>query len=259
MRASKSPRRRAIVTGATGGIGRCIAETLAAGGADVLLVGRDQASLAAVGEAIQARGGRATWCAVDLVTEGAAEAVVQAALDKMQGVDILVNCASATLAGDFFDVTDAQWSLGFEVKVFGAIRLCRAAWPHLRKSNGSIVNIGGIGARTPRPGYVMSGALSAALMAITKALADRGISDGVQVNLINPGSIRTPRIEATFGGSKDPAVRDAALQKRARGFGATRLGEPQDIADMVGFVVSPSGDFLQGSMIDMDGGATKGI
>ncbi len=259
MAEAKYPRRRAIVTGASGGIGRAIADALAASGAKVLLVARDEAGLKRAAEEIRAAGGQAAWVSADLSQEGSEAAIVEAALSEMGGIDTLVNCASLTLSVDFFTLTDAQWKAGFDVKVFGAIRLCRAAWPHLRETQGSIVNIGGVGARTPKVDYEMSAALSAALMAVTKALASRGVEDGVQVNLIHPGSIRTPRIEAMFGGSDDPVARAEALKARARSFGANRLGEPEDIANLVAYVVSPAGDFFQGSMIDMDGGFTRGI
>ena len=200
---------------------------------------------------------------IDITGQDSAARIVDLACDRLGGIDILVNCASATRNDDFFELTDAQWTAGFETKLFAAIRLMREAWPHLSKSGGSIVNIGGIGARTPKARGVMTGALSASLMAVTKALSERGLDDGVQVNLINPGIVRTPRIETMFAadaaGEPEQEPSGARLDVTARMLGARRLGEPEDIAALVAFIVSPAGDYLHGAMIDMDGGMTRGL
>jgi len=249
-------RRHAVVTGASSGIGAAIARQLAADGAAVLLVARSVDGLAAVAADIRGAGGTAHCCAVDLAMRDSAQVVVEAALAAMGAIDILVNCASLTHNADFFEVTDDQWEEAFAVKVFAAIRLCRTAWPALRESGGSIVNIAGIGARTPRPFSAVTSGTSSSLLAITKLLADAGVSDGVQVNAINPGMIRTPRIERTMGGGEGGAD---VLNERARAAGAKRVGTPEDVAAMLAYIVSPAGDLLQGAIIDLDGGTTKGL
>lgn len=256
----KSPlRRRAIVTGASSGIGEAIARRLAADGAQVLLVARSPERLQAVAEAIRAKGGVAHPCAVDLASANAAERVVSAAKVAMGGIDLLVNCASLTHNADFFTVTDEQWDDAFAVKVMAAIRLCRTAWPELRAHGGSIVNIGGIGARTPKPFSAVTAATSSSLLAITKLLADAGVADGVQVNAINPGVIRTPRIERTLGQGDAADAIAASLDSLAQSLGSRRAGTPEDVAELVAYIVSPAGDLLQGAIIDLDGGATKGM
>ncbi len=253
---SRIRRTRAVVTGASSGIGEAIARRLAADGAHVLLVSRDDDALRSVCASIIANGGKASHLAIDIADRNSGEAVISKASDALGGLDILVNCASATRHEDFFTLTDDQWLKGFEVKVFAAIRLCRSAWPLLAKSGGSIVNIGGIGARTPNGDSPMTGALSSSLLAITKGLADRGVRDGVQVNAINPGIVATPRLLAKYQGAADPSE---AIHERARSRGARRAGRPQDVAAMVAYVVSAEGEMLQGALIDLDGGATKGI
>jgi len=247
-------RRHAVVTGASSGICAAIARQLAADGAAVLLVARSVDGLAAVAADIRGAGGTAHCCAVDLAMRDSAQVVVETALAAMGAIDILVNCASLTHNADFFEVTDDQWEEAFAVKVFAAIRLCRTAWPALRESGGSIVNIAGIGARTPRPFSAVTSGTSSSLLAITKLLAAAGVSDGVQVNAINPGMIRTPRIERTMGGGGADV-----LNERARAAGAKRVGTPEDVAAMVAYIVSPAGDLLQGAIIDLDGGTTKGL
>lgn len=248
-------RRWAVVTGAGVGIGRAIAIRLAAEGTAVLLVGRGEPALASVRADIRAAGCDAACLAIDITSPGASDKIVSEAVKVMGGLDILVNCASATHNSDFFDLTDEQWLRGFEVKVHASIRLSRTAWPILRESAGSLVNICGVGARTPRADNAMTAALSGSLIAITKALAERGIVEGVQVNAVNPGITRTPRIQSRFEGDAG----DAALDKLVRCAGATRIGEPEDIANLVAYIVSPAGSFLQGATIDIDGGLTRGI
>jgi len=154
-------------------------------------------------------------------------------------------------------LTDDDWADGFALKFFGAVRLTRAAWPHLKQQSGSVINIAGVGGRTPGPQFAIGGSVNAALLSFTKALADVGVRDGVQVNAINPGSIRTERLAkrlAAMGGDPEEAARSLVREANV-----TRLGEPEDIANLVSFVVSPAGRLLQGSLIDMDGGQTKTI
>jgi NAD(P)-dependent dehydrogenase (short-subunit alcohol dehydrogenase family) len=251
--------RSAIVTGASLGIGRAIALRLATDGFRVMLVGRDEATLQQVCDEIHGNAGVAEPNVAALEDRSAAEAIVARTLDRFGRLDILVNCASATVNDDVFVLTDDQWTMGFEVKVFGALRLCRAAWPALRQSGGSVINIGGIGARTPRANDAMTGALSAALMAISKSLAERGIADGVQVNMINPGFIRTPRSEGLLKRYHSTDDVEEAVRKGAANLGATRPGRPEDVAALVAFMLSDEGSYLQGAIIDLDGGATRGL
>jgi NAD(P)-dependent dehydrogenase (short-subunit alcohol dehydrogenase family) len=251
----------AIVTGANRGIGRAIATRLAGEGAQVVLCARDRNLLDQAVKEIEAAAGRAAACDVDLRVMDAAGRVVKFAIETFGRIDILVNNAGATKRGDFLELTDEDWADGFALKFFGAMRLTRAAWPHLKKQAGAVLNISGVGGRMPGPLFTIGGSVNAALLSFTKAMADIGIRDGVQVNAVNPGSIRTERyrrmLEAT---AKDQGVDvQTAERKLIESARTTRVGEPEDIASLVAFTVSPEGRFLQGALIDMDGGATKVI
>ena len=149
-------------------------------------------------------------------------------------------------------VTDADFADGFALKYFGAVRLTRAAWPHLKAASGSVLFISGVGGRTPGAQFTIGGSVNAALLSFTKALAELGVRDGVQVNAINPGTIRTERMKARLKSPEDEAafIRDSKV---------TRIGETRDIAALATFLVSDEGRFLHGSLIDADGGATKTI
>jgi len=251
----------AIVTGASRGIGRAIAGRLAAEGARVVLCARDAALLKQTVEEIERMGGMAKAIPTDLRAAAAAPRVVDFAQAGYGQIDLLVNNAGATKRGEFFDLTEEDWADGFALKFFGAVRLTRAAWPHLKSSGGSVVNISGVGGRMPGPQFTIGGSVNAALLSFTKAMAEVGIRDGVQVNVVNPGSIRTDRYRRMLEASAaQQGIEPAEAEKRIiEGHKITRIGEPEDIAALVAFVASPEGRLLQGALIDMDGGATKVI
>jgi len=250
-----------IVTGASRGIGRAIAKRFAEEGSRVILTARDQGLLdQAVGE-IGAAGGTASAIALDLREPESARRVVEFAVSHYGGVDIVVNNAGATKRGKFLQLTDAEFADGFALKYFGAMRVARAAWPHLKASGGSLLFISGSGGRTPGAEFTIGGSVNAALLSLTKALAEQGIDDGVQVNCINPGSIRTARYTVRLDAlAKELGVAPAAAEADfVREHRITRIGEVEDIAALAAFMVAPEGRLLQGALIDMDAGSTKTI
>ncbi len=251
----------AIVTGASRGIGKAIALRLAAEGAQVVLCARDGNLLEQVAAEIERAGGRALALAVDLREMDAAKRVLEFSIGNYARIDIVLNNAGATKRGEFLELTDEDWADGFGLKFFGAMRLTREAWPHLKKQAGSVVNISGVGGRMPGPQFTIGGSVNAALLSFTKAMADVGIRDGVQVNAVNPGSIRTDRFRRMLetNAAQQGIDLETAERKLIESARTTRIGEPEDIAALVAFVVSPEGRFLQGALIDMDGGATKVI
>jgi len=251
----------AIVTGASRGIGRAIACRLAGEGARLVLCARDANLLQQAVKEIEGQGGHAAAFAADLREPDAAARVVDFTIQTYAQLDIVVNNAGATKRAEFFDPTDEDWADGFALKFFGAMRLTRAAWPHLKARAGSVLNISGVGGRMPGAQFTIGGSVNAALLSFTKAMADVGIRDGVQVNCVNPGAIRTDRFRRMLENiaaqqGVDTATAERKLVENNR---TTRIGEPEEIAALVAFVVSPEGRFLQGALIDMDGGATKVI
>jgi NAD(P)-dependent dehydrogenase (short-subunit alcohol dehydrogenase family) len=251
----------ALVTGASKGIGRGIALRLAQEGASVALIARTQEALQSAVHEIESGGGKAAAIGLDLREPDAAAKAVAFAVEKFGGLDILVNNAGATKRGEFLELTDADWLDGFALKFFGAVRTTRAAWPHLKASRGSVVNISGVGGRTPGAEFAIGGSVNAAMITFTKALADVGVRDKVQVNAINPGLIRTDRLQRRL----EELVRTEGIpmekaEERIVAMSNTmRIGEVSDIAALVAFIVSPEGSLLQGSIIDMDAGSTKTV
>jgi NAD(P)-dependent dehydrogenase (short-subunit alcohol dehydrogenase family) len=250
-----------IVTGGSRGIGRAIALRLAREGGKLVLAARDPTALAKVVAEIESTGGMATSFAADLRAPDTPAALVDAALKAYGAIDVLVNNAGATRRGDFLTLTETDWMDGFALKFFGSVRLTRAAWPHLKQRHGSVLNIIGIGGRTPGAEFTIGGSVNGACMSFTKGLADIGIRDGVQVNAINPGSVRTDRLRilldseaAQHGGDVD-----AAIEQLVRKANIVRLGEPEDVANLAAFILSQQSRLLQGALIDLDGGQTKTV
>ncbi len=249
----------AIATGASRGIGRAIAVRLAKEGAKTVLCARSADALQAAVKEIESDGGAAATIALDLRLPESPAQLADFAVRHFGGIDIVVNNAGATKRDAFLNLTDDDWLDGFALKFFGAVRLTRAAWPRLKASRGSVINISGAGGRTPGAEFAIGGSVNAAMQSFTKAMAELGIADGVQVNVINPGSIRTGRLQKRLDAlaAESGTNLAAAEQKMIAATKTTRIGEPEDIAALVAFIAGPEGRFLQGSMIDMDGGATK--
>jgi 3-oxoacyl-[acyl-carrier protein] reductase len=249
----------ALVTGSSRGIGRSIAETLAAEGCHLVLTGQNEKALAEVAEKIAAAGGKSIVHRADLRQAEAPAALVAAAQHAFDRLDILVNNAGATKRGAFPTLSDADFQDGFALKYFAHVRLARAAWPLLRESRGSLVTIAGIGGREPTADFTIGSSVNAACLAFTKALADLGKSDGVQVNAVNPGHVDTDRLQHRLAAvMREHGLDAAAARERYRQtLGITRLGATSDVAGLVAFLVSPHGRWLHGATIDIDGGQLK--
>ena len=250
-----------IVTGGSRGIGRAIARRLASDGGKVVIAARDPSTLESTAKEIVGAGGEATAVSMDLRSPDAPAMLAKTALDTYGAIDIVVNNAGATKRGDFQELTDEDWSDGFALKFFAAVRLVRAAWPHLKARRGAVLNIIGVGGRTPGAEFTIGGSVNGAFMTFTKALADVGIRDGVRVNAINPGYIRTDRLSGWLEAAarKQGVSFEAAIDDMVRRTNTVRLGAPEDVANLAAFALSPEGSFLHGALLDLDGGMTKAV
>lgn len=253
--------RGAVVTGASQGLGAAIAKALAREGAAVCLVARNEARLHEVATVIRDEGGTAHVCPADLTSRDEIARVAGQCVSLLSTLDALVNCAGATKRGDFFDLTDNDWADGYGLKFQAAVRLSRALWPSLKTSQGSIVNIAGLGGRMPEGDFTIGGSVNAALLNFTKALSQVGIRDGVRVNAINPGFIETGRLKNSLAAAAlrdggTPA--DAAARLLAK-LGVVRFGTAEEVAALTIFVLSPVASYLNGAAIDFDGGARRSI
>jgi 3-oxoacyl-[acyl-carrier protein] reductase len=246
----------ALITGSSRGIGRAIAETLAAEGCGIMLTGRDPAALEESARAIAALGGTSRSAVAELREDGAPAALIEAVKRGFGRLDILVNNAGATKRGDFLALTDADWQDGFALKFFAHMRLVRAAWPLLKAAGGAILAIGGNGAAKPTADFTIGSSVNASVAAFHKALADIGKRDGIQVNTIHPGHVDTDRMRRQMRVRMETSGLDMAAQIEAyrRELNVPRLGLPGDVAALAAFVLSPRGRWLHGATVIMDGG-----
>jgi NAD(P)-dependent dehydrogenase (short-subunit alcohol dehydrogenase family) len=251
----------AIVTGASQGIGQATAIRLARDFGAMVLVARTKVKLEETANAVRDAGAKALVIDIDLAEPTAAKKVIDLTLENFGRVDALLNIAGAVPQIDVFDMTDAQWDAGMALKLHGARRLTIEAWSALKASQGAVVLISGNSAAFPKAPYAAVGTINAAIVALAKAFSDRGIADGVQVNSVLPGAVMTGRRRsylAHWAPLHDMSVEDATA-KFPRDAGIARYGRPDEIADLMAFLVAPGSRWLTGSSIRMDGGELKSI
>ena len=251
----------AIVTGASQGIGRATALRLARDFSLVVLVARDKENLEITAADIRSLGAEAMIFDLDLRDPQSAQIVIKGTLARFGRIDALLNIAGAVGQIDLFEMTDAQWDDGMALKFHGARRLTMRAWDALRASNGSVVLMSGSTAFDPKPGYAAVATINAAINALAKAFAEQGIKDGVQVNSVSPGVVMTGRRQAFFE-KWAPAHNltvEEAIKKFPEQAGITRLGKPEEVADLMRYLVSPAARWMTGASVRIDGGEIKGI
>ncbi len=251
----------AIVTGASQGIGRSTAIRLARDFRSIVLAARNASTLAEVAETVKAVGAEPLVCDLDLSKVESAETLVNKTLDRFGRIDALLNIAGAVPQIDLFEMTDEQWQAGTELKLHGARRLTILAWEGLKKSKGSVVFMSGSAALDPKPAFAAVAAVNAAITALAKAFAEQGIKDGVQVNSIIPGPVMTAR-RRSFMEKWAPAHNmsvEEAMNQFPEKVEISRYGQPEEIADLLAFMVSPAAKWMTGTSVRMDGGEIKGI
>jgi NAD(P)-dependent dehydrogenase (short-subunit alcohol dehydrogenase family) len=251
----------AIVTGASQGIGRSTAIRLARDFSALVLVARSRANLEETAGAVKAAGAQALVVDADLATPAVAQAVVDQTLAAYGRIDALLNIAGAVPQVDLFDMTDEQWDDGLALKLHGARRLTIAAWPALKAAKGSVVLMSGNSALFPKAPYAAVGTINAAIVALAKAFSDRGIADGVQVNSVLPGPVMTGRRRSYL--KHWAPLHNMTAEEATANFpgeaGIARYGEPEEIAELMAFLVSPGAKWMTGSTLRMDGGEVKSI
>jgi len=245
--------RCALITGATKGIGRACAERLAQEGCHLHLAARSEADLSATAADIRAiHGVQVGIHACDLTKSDQLNDLFAACPE----VDILVNNAGAIPAGSIMTIDEETWRTVWDLKVFGYINLSRLAFSAMsERQKGVIINVIGAAGDKPAFDYIAGSAGNASLMAMTKALGATSCKQGVRVVAINPGLIKTGRLETLARAKAKDLLGDAERWQETldKDFPP---GEPEHIADMVAFLASDRSGYTTGTVITIDGGAS---
>ena len=251
----------AIVTGASQGIGRATAIRLAKDFSGLMLVARNEEELKGTAEAVRSEGAKAEFLDLDLSKREVPGIVVSKTLEIFGRIDAVVNIAGAVPQIDLFEMTDDQWNDGAELKLHGARRLTIKAWDALKATNGSVIFTSGSAALDPKPAFAAVATINAAIVALAKAFAEQGIKDGVQVNSVIPGPVMSNRRKSFL--EKWSKANNLSMEEASGKFlvdaHISRYGQPEEIAELMAFLVSPAAKWMTGTAVRMDGGEIKGI
>ncbi len=246
--------RRALVTASSKGLGRACAAALAKEGAKVFICSRDQAAIETTGKQIGAAG----WLAADVSKAGEPEALVEAVVAKLGGLDILVANAGGPPPGTFQSTPLENWDIAYQLTLMSAVRLVNAGLPHLKRSGqGRIVFITSISVRQPLPNIALSNSLRAAVTGLAKTLSGEIARDAITVNCLAPDNILTDRIRhlaASAGGDLDEE-----LKRRAAGSATGRFGDPSEFGAACAFLCSRQAGYITGQTLGVDGGDLLGV
>ncbi|WP_160133016.1 SDR family NAD(P)-dependent oxidoreductase [Halococcus salsus] len=235
----------AVVTGASSGIGRAIAERFAEDGADVVVCSREQANVDPVAEGIEESGGSALAVECDVRDRDAVEALVEATVAEFGGIDCLLNNAGASFMANFEGISENGWKTIVDINLHGTYHCTQAAGEVMRENDGgTIVNFASVAGQDGAPFMSHYAAAKAGIINLTSTLGYEWASDGVRVNCIAPGFVATPGVASQMGVTADEIDRDTVDRK---------IGTPAEIADVAQFLASPASSYLTGETVTARG------
>jgi len=256
-----------LVTGASKGIGKAIAEAFAAEGSSVVLNARNQQELEQVAQEIQRRGGNALALAADVTNASEIQRLAQQAIARFGTIHVLVNNAGGAGAfASFEELSDEDWINVFNLNVLSTVRLTRAILPYMQKQKwGRIINISSESGTQPDAFMPHYNAAKAAITNLTKSLSKAYAKDGVLVNTVSPAFIRTPLVEQLFAaqaqerGITPQEAEQAFLRQNRPHIELGRPGTSEEVASAVVFLASEAASFINGSNLRVDGGSVASI
>ena len=253
--------RRALVTGASKGIGKAIAFELAGEGAALAICARGAGVLEETAAALREKTCVNVFARTADVTDGKqVQSFVEQAAAALGGLDILINNAGSALPGTFEEVDEVRWRADLDVKLFAAMRCVRSALPYLKQSTQArIININSIVGRQIAPEYIANSTDRAACLAFSKGLADNLAPYGILVNSVNPGNVKSQAWGSTLDYFAPEAELEEYYEQAGRETPLGRVGEADEIAAVVTFLASKRASFITGASIDVDGGLVRYI
>jgi 3-oxoacyl-[acyl-carrier protein] reductase len=248
----------AVITGGSEGIGRAAAQALGREGARVVICARRADVLnKAASDIAEDTGAEIVAVQADVTNVADIERVINTAIERFQRLDILVNNAGLSQAHPFESVTDDAWQADLELKLFGAIRAIRCALPHFKQAGGgSIINLLNLAAKHPGARSMPTSVSRAAGMAMMKALSKELAPHNIRVNGINIGLIKSGQHERTWRAQNSHASLDEFYvdMAKTRAIPLGRVGEAEEVGDLIAFLCSTRGAYISGVSINMDGG-----
>ena len=254
---------KALITGASRGLGFATADLLTSEGAMIAINSRNPERIALAAHELQLKHGKDVYALPGDVSEPAFPMVlIDQAVNVMGGIDILITNAGGPPPGKFDDLTDDQWQTAINVSFFAHLRLIRAALPYLRKSpHPAVLSVASYAAKQPLPGLILSNATRAATLGLIKTLSLELAGDNIRFNAILPGWTMTERVkdlmQARANSNRSTLEDEYRLQHAEIPLG--RMASPEEFARVAVFLVSPAASYITGVMLQVDGGATRNL
>ena len=243
----------AAITGGTEGIGRATALRLAREGAKVAICARGQEKLDNTAAELKKAGAEVLAVSADMSKAADVERFMKAVIERFGRVDILVNNAGTSARGKFLEIEDKTWSSDIELKVFGAIRCTRLAVPHMKKNGGgSILNITISSAKQPGAESYPTSVSRAAGLALTKALSKEYAADNLRVNTVCIGKIKSGQHERRY--TREGKKAEDYYRETSKDIPLGRVGEAEEVANVITFLVSDAASYVTGTSVNLDGG-----
>lgn len=253
----------ALVCGGSKGLGKAVATALAREGAMVAICARDPDVLKKTAESIAHETGARVWFrATDVSNPKEAEAFVVQAVERFGTVHILVNNAGGPPSARFVDLDDSHWEAAFQLNLMSAIRVTRCVLPYMRRQRwGRIINLTSAAVKQPIDGLILSNSIRAGVHGWAKSLSNELAAEGILVNCVCTGFMRTERVEELA--KSLASSRGVSPQEVVQGWESQipmgRLGRPEELADLVVFLASERASYITGASISIDGGYCKGL
>ncbi|NCP15931.1 SDR family oxidoreductase [bacterium] len=254
--------KRALVTGASRGLGYAVALGLAREGCRVAINSRDEAKVKAAAEKVHRETGtQVVGLAGDVSLPDVPEKLIQQTMQAFGGLDILITNAGGPPAGAFESFDEAAWQKAIDLSLMSHVRLIRAALPDLRKSSAaSVLTMTSYSVKQPLPNLVLSNSIRAATVGLTKTLALELGRDGIRFNSILPAWTETERVYElmSFRAKQNGTTVEEEIAKQSKDSPLGRMGRPEEFANAAMFLVSPAASYITGVMLTVDGGMYKG-